>query len=138
MMTIKKPGQVGHIDGGLVAVAAMDFVECERILTGEIRAPGFAEGRLVVIGGSTGKTSVALARQDTGEDLHVPMMSAVYVNARDAFDVHMARSGRVYRYADEAEGRGQLRLARDLRTSSSVLAQHARRLLQLMTGGAAA
>jgi hypothetical protein len=111
MNTIKKPGQVGHIIDNLIAVAAIDFASCSRILTGEIRG----NKRIVVIGGKVGEETVIVARQDSGLDMHVPLLSAIYVDFVAAADVYLTRSEQVYQYANDAEKRLEKKRSKDLR-----------------------
>lgn len=123
MNNTKKPGQVGHIIDKMVAIAAIDFVSCSRILIGEIRG---ATNRIVVIGGKTGETTAIVARQDSGEDMHAPLLSAIYVDFDSAADAYLTRADQVYHYAEQAKWRKENRRSSDLHKAGTRLSEKSR------------
>ena len=131
-MTIKKPGQVGHIEGRFIAIAAVDFAACSRLLTGEILAHSSdgskIKSRTVVIGGKVDEKTVIFGRQSDGSDLHVPLLSAIYVDFESAADAHVTRADQIYTYATEAESRAEMARSKTLRTAAVRLIQTANKL----------
>lgn len=132
MNTLKKPGQVGHIEGRFVAIAAVDFAQCSRILTGEILAynsSGSAiKSRVVVIGGKVDIQTVIVGKQQDGEDLHVPLLSAIYVDFESAADAYISRAEEVYSYAADAEKRAEVARSKTLRAAGAKLITTANKL----------